>query len=125
MNPSPILLIASDINLRLSLCSILERSHFVVKNSADLCVQEVRSQANTYALFLYAVHSVHDLNLACAYLQDDVRFTTPIIFLCEPIFAPLLRQAGRDCCRIEILITPLEPEQIIIAVQNILNSPTP
>ena len=122
MNDSPILLIASDTNLRLSLCSILEKSHFGVKSAVSLCIQEVRSQTNLYSLFFYAIHSIHDVNLACAYLQDDACFTTPIIFLCEPTFVPILQQAARDCCRIKILITPLEPEKIIIAVQNILNS---
>jgi hypothetical protein len=124
MNTSPILLIASDNNLRLSLCSMLERSHFAVKGAAYLCVQEVRSQENLYPLFIYAIHSLHDVNLACAYLQDDRCFTTPIIFLCEPIFAPLLRQASRNYCRVKILITPLEPAQIITATQNIL-TPSP
>ncbi len=122
MNTSPILLIASDNNLRLSLCSMLERSHFAVKSAAYLCVQQVRSQENLCSLFFYAIHSLHDVNLACAYLQDDLCSTTPIIFLCEPIFTPLLQQASRNCCRIEMLFTPLEPAQIITATQNILTS---
>ncbi|MCB9419714.1 MAG: hypothetical protein H6667_07915 [Ardenticatenaceae bacterium] len=118
MDEFPIFLIASDTNLRFSLCSILKKAHFVVQSSAYLCVEEIQSAS--YALFVYAIRSVQDANLAGAYLQDDACLTTPIIFLCEPVFVSFLQQSIRSCCRVEILITPLAPQRIIEAVQDVL-----
>jgi hypothetical protein len=123
MSGTSIFLIASDTNLRLSLGSILERSQFAVKNLPYLCAQEVESQAVQFALFVYAIRSTYDARLASAYLQDETCLAAPIIFLCEPVFAPLLQQATRHCCRVEILITPLAPERIIASVHRVLNPP--
>ena len=114
-----ILLIASDTNLRLSLRAILEKSGHIVVHDDCLCKQKSYCQKEPFGLLFFAVANLNDVNLALIHLDKGLCQTSPVLFLCEPIFAPRLQQIAQSCHQAELLIKPVGPAEIMKAVQGL------
>lgn len=114
-----ILLIASDINLRLSLRAILEKSGHIVVHDDCLCKRKSCLQEESIDLLFFAIATLNDVNLALIHMDKHLCQTTPVLFLCEPLFARRLQEIAESCRRTELLIKPVGPEAIMKAVQDL------